>query len=68
MVNIKLEINVEELPTLLNYSINGLKNSKAETFEEETELSSGKRLSESFLTNTKNYIQNELKKDGFLKF
>ncbi len=64
--NIKLEINVEELPTLLNYSINGLKNSKAETFEEETELSSGKRLSESFLTNTKNYIENELKKDGFL--
>ena len=63
---IKLEINVDELPTLLNYSINGVKKSKAETFEKETELSEGKRLSESFLTNTKNYIQNDLKKDGFL--
>tara|TARA_Y100001935_G_scaffold200471_1_gene168799 strand:+ start:4236 stop:6818 length:2583 start_codon:yes stop_codon:yes gene_type:complete len=63
---IKLEINVEELPTLLNYRINGVKRSKAETFEKETELSEGKRLSESFLTNTKNFIQNELKKDGFL--
>ena len=63
---IKLEINVDELPTLLNYSINGVKRSKAETFEKETELSEGKRLSESFLTNTKNYIQNDLKKDGFL--
>jgi outer membrane protein insertion porin family len=63
---IKLEINVDELPTLLNYSINGVKKSKAETFEKETELSEGKRLSESFLTNTKNYIQNDLKKVGFL--
>ncbi len=63
---VKLEINVEELPTLLNYKINGVKKGKAETFEEETELSEGKRLSESFLTNTKNYITSELKKDGFL--
>tara|TARA_B100000575_G_scaffold290153_1_gene293250 strand:+ start:1381 stop:3951 length:2571 start_codon:yes stop_codon:yes gene_type:complete len=63
---VKLEINVEELPTLLNYSINGVKKGKAETYEKETELSEGKRLSESFLTNTKNYIQNDLKKIGFL--
>ena len=63
---VKLEINVEELPTLLNYKINGVKKGKAEAYEEETELSEGKRLSESFLTNTKNYITNELKKDGFL--
>ena len=63
---IKLEINVEELPTLLNYKINGVKKSKAEDFEKETELSEGKRLSESFLTNTKNYIENDLKKVGYL--
>ena len=63
---IKLEINVEELPTLLNYKINGVKKGKAETYEKETELSQGKRLSESFLTNTKNYIQSELRKNGYL--
>ena len=63
---IKLEISVEELPTLLNFNVNGVKKSKAETYIEETELSEGKRLSESFLTNTKNYIRDELKKDGFL--
>ena len=63
---IKLEISVEELPTLLNFKVNGVKKSKAETYIEETELSEGKRLSESFLTNTKNYIRDELKKDGFL--
>ena len=63
---IKLEISVEELPTLLNFKVNGVKNNKAETYIEETELSEGKRLSESFLTNTKNYIRDELKKDGVL--
>ena len=63
---IKLEINVEELPTLLNYKINGVKKGKAETYVKETELSQGKRLSESFLTNTKNYIQSELRKNGYL--
>ena len=63
---IKLEINVEELPTLLNYKINGVKKGKAETYEKETELSQGKRLSESFLTNTKNYIQGELRENGYL--
>ena len=63
---IKLEISVEELPTLLNFKVNGVKKSKAEAYIEETELSEGKRLSESFLTNTKNYIRDELKKDGFL--
>jgi outer membrane protein insertion porin family len=63
---IKLEINVDELPTLSNYKINGVKKSKAETFEKETELSEGKRLSESFLTNTKNYIESDLKKVGYL--
>ena len=63
---IKLEINVEELPTLLNFNINGVKRSKAETFEKETELSVGKRVSESVLSNTKNYIQDDLKKTGYL--
>ena len=39
---IKLEISVEELPTLLNFNVNGVKKSKAETYIEETELSEGK--------------------------
>ena len=32
----------------------------------ETELEKGKKLSESFLTNTKNYILNKFKKEGYL--
>ena len=62
----KLEISVDELPTLNNYKINGIKKGQSETIIDETELSEGKRLSESFLTNTKNYIENKFKKDGYL--
>jgi len=61
-----LEISVDELPTLNNYKITGIKKGQSETIIDETELSEGKRLSESFLTNTKNYIENKFKKIGYL--
>ena len=64
---ITIEIEIEELPTLSEFKINGLKKGKTESIINETELKAGKKLSESFLTNTKNYIQNKFKKDGFLK-
>ena len=63
---IDLEIEIEELPTLTEVKVNGLKKGKIETIIKDTELSAGKKLSESFLTNTKNYIENKYKKDGFL--
>jgi outer membrane protein insertion porin family len=63
---IDLEIEIEELPTLTDVKINGLKKGKIEGIIKDTELTSGKKLSESFLTNTKNYIENKYKKDGFL--
>ena len=61
-----LEIEIEELPTLGEVKITGLKSSKIDPLIDETELSPGKKLSESFLTNTKNYIVNKFKKDGFI--
>ncbi len=64
--NIDLEIEIEELPTLTEVKVNGLKKGKIETIIKDTELTAGKKLSESFLTNTKNYIENKYKKDGFL--
>lgn len=63
---INLEIEIEELPTLTDVKVNGLKKGKIETIIKDTELTAGKKLSESFLTNTKNYIENKYKKDGFL--
>ena len=65
--DITIEIEIEELPTLSGVKINGLKKGKRETIIDETELKVGKKLSESFMTNTKNYIENKFKKDGFLK-
>ncbi len=63
---IALEIEIEELPSLSEVKINGIKKGKIEPLLNETELKAGKKLSESFLTNTKNYIVNKFKKEGFL--
>ncbi|MDG2108603.1 MAG: outer membrane protein assembly factor BamA [Flavobacteriaceae bacterium] len=64
--SIDLEIEIEELPTLTDVKVKGLKKGKIESIIKDTELTAGKKLSESFLTNTKNYIENKYKKDGFL--
>lgn len=63
--NISLEIEIEELPTLTDVKVVGLKKGKTEAIIKDTELTVGKKLSESFVTNTKNYILNKMKKEGF---
>lgn len=63
---VALEIEIEELPSLNKVKINGLKKTKIEPLLKETELKAGKKLSESFLANTKNYIINKFQKEGFL--
>ena len=63
---ISIELAIEELPTLSEYKINGIKKSKTQKIIEETDIKKGKKLSESFLTNTSNYIKNKYKKEGFL--
>ena len=63
---IALEIEIEELPSLSEVKINGVKKGKIEALITETELKAGKKLSESFLANTKNYIINKFQKEGFL--
>jgi outer membrane protein insertion porin family len=64
--SITLEIEIEELPTLNEVKINGIKKGKIQSVIKDTELEKGKKLSESFLTNTKNYLVNKYKKEGFL--
>jgi len=63
---ISIEIEIEELPTLSEVKIIGIKKGKTKSIIDETELKTGKKLSESFLTNTTNYIKNKYKKEGFL--
>ena len=62
--SITLQIEIEELPTLNEVKINGIKKNKIQNILKETELDKGKKLSESFLTNTKNYIVNKFKRKG----
>tara|TARA_A100001011_G_scaffold344897_1_gene380229 strand:- start:5181 stop:7673 length:2493 start_codon:yes stop_codon:yes gene_type:complete len=64
--SISLELEIVELPTLTNVKINGLKKSKIDVIIKDTDMVEGKKLSESFLTNTKNYIINKFQKEGFL--
>ena len=61
-----LEIQIEELPALSQVRVQGVKKGKADVLIKDTELTKGKKLSESFLTNTKNYIVNKYRKEGVL--
>ena len=63
---IDIELAIEELPTLSEFKIIGIKKSKAETIAEDTELKKGKKITQNFIKTTKNYIVNKYKKDGFL--
>ena len=58
-----VEIEIDELPTLSKATFRGIKKGKQDALIEETELTPGKKLSESFLTNTKNYILKEFKEE-----
>jgi outer membrane protein insertion porin family len=61
-----LELYIQELPTLSNYTIKGIKKGKIETIVKDTDIKKGKKLSKNFLSTTKNYIENKYKKEGFL--
>jgi outer membrane protein insertion porin family len=61
-----LELNIKELPTLSEAKITGIKKKKAENIVKDTELKKGKKVTESFLTNTKNYLLTKYRKQGYL--
>jgi len=61
-----LELYIQELPTLSDYTIKGIKKGKIETIVKDTDIKKGKKLSKNFLATTKNYIEKKYKKEGFL--
>ena len=63
--SIFLELELYELPKLNDIKIKGVKKGKREDIVKETELSKGKIVNDNLLTNTKNYIENKFKKDGY---
>ncbi len=65
--SIYLELSLNELPKLSEVKMQGVKKSKMETLIKDTELTKGKYVNENLITNTKNYIENKYKKDGYYK-
>lgn len=63
--SIFLELSINELPKLSNVKINGVKKGKMEELIKDTDLTKGKIVNENLITNSKNYIENKYKKDGY---
>ncbi|PRX57788.1 BamA/OMP85 family outer membrane protein [Flagellimonas meridianipacifica] len=61
-----LELNILERPTLSKVTIYGVKKRKVDDIINDTDLKKGKKITESLIANTKNYLQNKYKKQGFL--
>ncbi|WP_082586928.1 POTRA domain-containing protein [Nonlabens tegetincola] len=63
---INLEINITEVPNLNEVRVTGLRKGQIEDLRTELKLQKGKKATENFVTNTRNYIENKYKEKGFL--
>ena len=62
-----LELAIKETPSLINVSIKGVREKKAEALIKELELKKGTtKVNENLIANTKNYITNKYRKEGYL--
>ncbi|MAU71868.1 MAG: outer membrane protein assembly factor BamA [Pseudozobellia sp.] len=61
-----LELEITERPTLSDIKINGIKERKVDDIVKDTDLKKGKKITESLIANTKNYLENKYKKQGYL--
>ena len=64
--NVFLELNIIERPTLTNVKFAGVKERKVDELIKDTDLKKGKKITESLISNTKNYLANKYKKQGYL--
>jgi Outer membrane protein/protective antigen OMA87 len=60
--SIFLELSVVERPTLNNVTFYGVKNNKIEGLIDDTDLKKGKKITESLIENTKNYLEKRIEK------
>ena len=61
-----LELNIIERPTLTTVKFAGVKDRKIPELVKDTDLKKGKKITESLISNTKNYLANKYKKQGYL--
>lgn len=64
--NVFLELNIIERPTLTSVKFTGVKDKKVDELIKDTDLKKGKKITESLISNTKNYLANKYKKQGYL--
>lgn len=63
--SIYLDLYLNELPKLSDVKIKGVKKGKIEGLIKDTDLNKGKIVNENLITNTKNYLENKYRKDGY---
>ncbi|TFG74111.1 MAG: outer membrane protein assembly factor BamA, partial [Flavobacteriales bacterium] len=61
-----LELQITERPTLANVVIYGVPKRKLKDIVNDTDLKKGKKITESLIANTKNYLENKYRKQGYL--
>ncbi|GMN05923.1 outer membrane protein assembly factor BamA [Croceitalea sp. MTPC5] len=61
-----LELNILERPTLTNVTVYGIKKRKVQAILNDTDLKKGKKITESLIANTKAYLENKYRKQGYL--
>ena len=63
---IYLELFIKERPTLSKVTVYGVKKRKVQGIIEDTDLKKGKKITESLIANTKNFLQNKYRGQGYL--
>ena len=61
-----LEINLMDLPELLELTITGVKKGKIDEIKQENNLQTGVKVTENLIANTRNYLTNKYQKKGYL--
>ena len=64
--DIFLELHIVERPTLTDVTFYGVKERKVAELVKDTDLKKGKKITESLISNTKNYLTNKYRKQGYL--
>lgn len=62
---VDLEININELPTLNEATITGIRKGRARELSRDLKLTPGTRITNNLITTTRNFIVNKYREDGF---
>ncbi|HCD22605.1 MAG TPA: outer membrane protein assembly factor BamA, partial [Flavobacteriaceae bacterium] len=64
--HVSLELAIQERPVLSDVDVKGISFRKVDDILKDTDLKKGKKITKSLISNTKNYLENKYKKEGYL--